>query len=74
MYVFHSRVSHRAVLLLCFALVQAFAFSLFKAKTTLLVLWIFTSSITPHFAEFAGMKLKIITNRFVSEIHLIWKD
>ena len=36
---------------------------LFKAKTTLLVLWIFTSNISPHFAEFAGMKLKIISAR-----------
>ena len=62
-YVFHSRVSHRAVLLLFFALVRAFAFFLFKAKTTLLVLWIFTSNISPHFAEFAGMKLKIISAR-----------
>ena len=62
-HVFHSRVSHRAVLLLFFALVRAFAFFLFKAKTTLLVLWIFTSNISPHFAEFAGMKLKIISAR-----------
>ena len=38
-----------------------------KAKTTLLVLWIFTSNFSPHFAEF-------VTNRFVSEIHPIWKD
>ena len=64
-YVFHSRVSHRAVLLLFFALVRAFAFFLFKAKTTLtlLVLWIFTSNISPHFAKFAGIKLKIISTR-----------
>ena len=73
-YFFHSRVSHRAVLLLFFALVRAFAFFLFKAKTTLLVLWIFTSNISPHFAEFAGMKFEdhkrnVDTNRFVSEIH-----
>ena len=53
----------KAVLLLFFALVRAFAFFLFKAKTTLLVLWIFTSNISPHFAEFAGMKLKIISAR-----------
>ena len=38
-------------------------FFLFKAKTTLLVLWIFTSNISPHFAEFVGMKLKIISAR-----------
>ena len=56
-------------------------FFLFKAKTTLLVLWIFTSNISPHFDEFVGMKLKIIIaryvrtmNRFVTEIHQIWKD
>ena len=36
---------------------------LFKAKTTLLVLWIFTSNISPYFAEFAGIKLKIISAR-----------
>ena len=57
-----------------FALVRAFAFFLFKAKTTLLVIWIFTSNISPHFAEFAGMKFEdhkrnVDTNRFVSEIH-----
>ena len=63
MYVFHSLVSHGDVLLLFFALVRAFAFFLFKAKTTLLVLWIFTSNISPHFAEFAGMKLNIISAR-----------
>ena len=54
---------HRAVLLLFFALVRAFAFFLVKAKTTLLVLRIFTSSISPHFAEFAGIKLKITRAR-----------
>ena len=59
----YSRVSHRAVLLLFFALLRAFAFFLFKAKTTLLVFWIFTSNISPHFAEFVGMKLKIINAR-----------
>ena len=53
----------KAVLLLFFALVRAFAFFLFKAKTTLLVLWIFTSNILPHFTEFAGMKWKIISAR-----------
>ena len=36
---------------------------LFKVKTTLLVLWIFTSNILPHFTEFAGMKWKIISAR-----------
>ena len=64
----------KAVLLLFFALVRAFAFFLFKAKTTLIVLWILTSNISPHFAEFAGMKFEdhkrnVDTNRFVSEIH-----
>ena len=73
-YVFHSRVSHRAVLLLFFALVRAFAFLLFRAKTTLLVLWIFTSNISPHFAEIEDHKRKVDTNGFVSEIHQIWKD
>ena len=67
------------MLLLFFALVRAFAFFLFKAKTTLIVLWILTSNISPHFAEFAGMKFEdhkrnVDTNRFVSEIHQIWKD
>ena len=46
----------------------------FQGQTTLLVLWIFTSNISPHFAEFAGMKFEdhkrnVDTNRFVSEIH-----
>ena len=62
-YVFLSEVSHRAVLKLFFALARAFAKT--KAKTTLLVLWLFTSNISPHFAEFAGMKLKIISARYI---------
>ena len=42
-----------------FALIQTFAFFfLFRAKTTLLVLWIFTSNISPHFAEFEGDQIK----------------
>ena len=64
----------KAMLLLFFALVRAFAFFLFKAKTTLLVLWIFTSNISPHFAEIEDHKRKVDTNGFVSEIHQIWKD
>ena len=62
-YVFCPRVSYRAVLLLFFALVRAFAFFPFFAKTTLLVLRIFTSNSSLHFAEFSGMKLKIISAR-----------
>ena len=67
------------MLLLFFALVRAFAFFLFKAKTTLLVLWIFTSNISTHFAEFVEDKIedhkrKVDTNRLVSGIHQIWKD
>ena len=53
----------QSCVLLFFALVRAFSFFLFKAKTTLLVLWIFTSYISPHFGEFAGMKLKVISAR-----------
>ena len=45
---FHADI---AVLLLFFALIPAFAFFLFKVKITVLVLWIFTSNISPHFAE-----------------------
>ena len=54
-----------------FKLVRAFAFFLFKATTTLLVLWIFTSNISPHSAEheIEDHKRKVDTNRFVSEIH-----
>ena len=56
--------------------------SLFKAKTTLLFLWIFTSNISPHFTEFwegGGNKIKdykrkVFTNCFVSEIHQIWRE
>ena len=33
-------------------------FFLFRAKTTLLALWIFTSNISPHFAEFEGDQIK----------------
>ena len=81
--VFHSQVSRRhgwAVLLLFFALIRAFAFFLFKTKTTLLVLWIFTSNM--HLAslcricgdKFKDHKRKVVINRFVSEIHQIRKD
>ena len=66
--------------LLFFALIRAFAFFLFKAKTTLLVLWIFTSNM--HLASLCRIcgdkikdhKRKVVINRFVSEIHQIWKD
>ena len=56
-----------------FALVRAFAFFFFKAKTTLLVLLIFTSNISPHSKdtlqnfgdEIEDHKRKVDTNRFV---------
>ena len=49
-------------------------FFLFK----ILALWIFTSTISPLFAETAEKikdpKRKVDANRFVSNIHQIWKD
>ena len=45
-----------------FALIRAFAVFLFKVSL-FIVLWIFTSNISPHFAEFAGIKLTIISAR-----------
>ena len=53
----------KAVLLLFFASVRAFAFFQGQNNFISTVLWIFTSNISPHFAEFAGMKLKIISAR-----------
>ena len=61
----HSRVSRRygrAVLSLFFALTRVFAVFLFKVSS-FVVLWIFMSIISTNFAEFAGIKLKIIRAR-----------
>ena len=74
--VFHSQVLRRhgrAVLLLFFEFIRAFVFFLFKAKTTLLVLWIFSSNM--HLASLCRIcgnkikdhKRKVVINRFVSE-------
>ena len=68
------------MLLLFFALLRAFTFFLFKAKTTLLVLWLYIH--VQHLASLCRIcgdkiedhKRKVDTNRFVSEIHQIWKD
>ena len=40
------------------------------SENTLLVLWIFTSNISPHFAEFAGTKLKIISANILNALFL----
>ena len=68
------------MLLLFFALLRAFTFFLFKAKTTLLVLWLYIH--VQHLASLCRIcgdkiedhKRKVDTNHFVSEIHQIWKD
>ena len=66
------------MLLLFIALVRAFAFFLFKAKTTLLVMYIHIQHLASLCRicgdEIEDRKRKIDTNCFVSEIHQIWKD
>ena len=68
------------MLLLFFALERAFAYFLFKAKTTLLVLWLYIH--VQHLASLCRIcgdkiedhKRKVETIRVVSEIHQIWRD
>ena len=68
------------MLLLFFALLRAFTFFLFKAKTTLLVLWLYIH--VQHLASLCRIcgdkiedhKRKVETIRVVSEIHQIWRD
>ena len=63
-HVFHSRVSRRrgrASVITFFPINTSFFLFFFKVLVFSRYLWIFTSNISPHFAEFAGIKLAIIS-------------
>ena len=82
--VFHSRVSRRhrrAVLLLFFASIRAFAFFSFQGQNNVISLMDGHVQHLASLCRICGDKIKdhmrkvdFITNRFVSEVHQIWKD